>query len=128
MEATLSTPVQVDKLQVKSHATPDEVRAPDKTRVEVVKFEGYSIGRLTFQPGWRWSECVKPVVKTEQCQLSHVGHAIQGRLKVRMQDGTEKAINAGESYTIPPGHDAWVEGDKPFVGLEVLSADQYAKK
>lgn len=123
----MTTPVGVTTFQVKSHDKPDEVRKPDKTRVEVVQLEGYTIGRFNFEPGWRWSECVKPVVKTERCQLSHVGHAISGRIKVQMADGTEKTISAGESYTIPPGHDAWVEGDQPFVGVEVLSADVYAK-
>lgn len=123
----MATPVGVSTLEVKSHDKPDEVRSPDKTRVEVVQFERYTIGRFKFQPGWRWSECVKPVVKTDQCQLSHVGHAVSGRIKVRMTDGTEKTISAGESYTIPPGHDAWVEGDQPFVGIEVMSADVYAK-
>lgn len=123
----MATPVGVSTLEVKSHDSPDEVRSPDKTRVEVVQFERYTIGRFRFQPGWRWSECVKPVVKTDQCQLSHVGHAVSGRIKVRMTDGTEKTISAGESYTIPPGHDAWVEGDQPFVGIEVMSADVYAK-
>ncbi|HEY1228684.1 MAG TPA: cupin domain-containing protein [Ramlibacter sp.] len=122
-----AAPVGVSTFEVKSHDAPDEVRAPDKTRVEVVQFERYTIGRFKFQPGWRWSECVKPVVKTDQCQLSHVGHAVSGRIKVRMKDGTEKTISAGESYTIPPGHDAWVEGDQPFVGIEVMSADVYAK-
>jgi hypothetical protein len=123
----MPNPVSVKKLEVKSHDSPDEVRSPDKTRVEVVTLEGYTIGRFNFQPGWRWSECIKPVVKTDLCQLSHVGHAVSGRIRVRLQDGSEKTISAGESYTIPPGHDAWVEGDAPFVGIEVLSADIYAK-
>ncbi|HSW16360.1 MAG TPA: cupin domain-containing protein [Ramlibacter sp.] len=124
----MANPVAVTNFQVKSHDTPDEVRAPDKTRVEVVKFDDFTIGRFNFAPGWRWSECVKPVVKTEQCQLSHVGYVVAGRLTVKMQDGAEKTLSAGESYTIPPGHDAWVEGDQPFVGIEVMSADVYAKK
>jgi hypothetical protein len=123
----MATPVSVNRLEVKSHGSPDEVRSPDKTRVEVVNLEGYTIGRFNFQPGWRWSECIKPVVKTDLCQLSHVGHAVSGRIRVHMRDGSEKTISAGESYTIPPGHDAWVEGDEPFVGIEVLSADVYAK-
>ena len=123
----MATPVGVSRLEVKSHDSPDEVRSPDKTRVEVVQFEGYTIGRFKFQPGWRWSECVKPVVKTDTCQVSHVGHAVSGSIRVRMKDGTEKTISAGESYTIPPGHDAWVEGAQPFVGIEVMSADVYAK-
>jgi len=126
-EANMTTPVAVSNFEVKSHETPDEVRSPSKTRVEVVQLEGYTIGRFNFEPGWRWSECVKPVVKTEYCQLSHVGHCVKGSIRVHMKDGTEKIIRAGESYTIPPGHDAWVEGDQPFVGIEVLSADVYAK-
>lgn len=123
----MTTPVAVTKFQVKSHNSPDEVRTPNKTRVEVVQFDGVTMGRFNFEPGWRWSECVKPVVKTEQCQLSHVGYAVSGQLIVRMTDGTEKAIVAGESYTIPPGHDAWVVGTEPYVGIEVMSADVYAK-
>jgi quercetin dioxygenase-like cupin family protein len=123
MTATLS----VTELQARSHDAPDEVRTPDKTRVEVVKLKGYTIGRFKFEPGWRWSECVKPVVKTDSCQVSHVGYVVSGRIRVRMQDGTEKTISRGESYTIPPGHDAWVEGNEGFVGIEVMSADVYAK-
>jgi quercetin dioxygenase-like cupin family protein len=123
----MAAPVSVNKFEVKSHGSPDEVRSPDKTRVEVVNLEGYTIGRFNFQPGWRWSECIKPVVKTDYCQVSHVGHAVSGRIRVRMRDGSEKTISAGESYTIPPGHDAWVEGSEPFVGIEVMSADVYAK-
>jgi hypothetical protein len=127
MEMNMANPVGVANFEVKSHDAPDEVRSPDKTRVEVVQLEGYTIGRFNFQPGWRWSECIKPVVKTDYCQLSHVGHAVSGSITVRMKDGTEKTIKAGESYTIPPGHDAWVEGKQPFVAIEVMSADVYAK-
>jgi hypothetical protein len=123
----MSTPVSVHKFEVKSHGSPDELRSPEKTRVEVVQLDGYSIGRFIFQPGWRWSQCIKPVAKTDSCQASHVGHAVSGTLHVRMTDGSEKTIHAGESYTIPPGHDAWVEGSEPYVGIEVMSADSYAK-
>lgn len=123
----MATPVTVTEFQVKSHSSPDEVRTADKTRVEVVHHEGITIGKLSFEPGWRWSECVKPVVKTDQCQLSHVGYAISGRVTVRLNDGTEKTISPGESYSIPPGHDAWVEGKESFVAIEVMSADMYAK-
>ena len=123
----MTIPVSVTKLESKSHNSPDEVRTPQKTRVEIVRLEGYALGRFTFEPGWRWSECVKPVVKTDLCQVSHVGYAISGRLTVRLQDGTQKTVTAGDSYTIPPGHDAWVEGNERFVGIEVMSAEQYAK-
>jgi mannose-6-phosphate isomerase-like protein (cupin superfamily) len=119
--------VRVSKLVSKSHDTPDEVRTPDKTRVEVVRLEGYTLGRFILQPGWRWSECVKPVVKTDSCQVSHVGYVVSGRITIKMTDGAQKTIAKGESYAIPPGHDAWVEGSEPFVALEVMSAEQYAK-
>ena len=123
----MATPVAVTKLEVKSHGSPDEIRNPDKTRIEIVRLEGFTLGRMTFEPGWRWSESIKPVVKTDSCQVSHVGFAVSGRLTVRIKDGTQKTIVAGDSYTIPPGHDAWVEGSERFVGIEVMSAEQYAK-
>ena len=123
----MATPVAVTKFEVRSHNSPDEVRTPDKTRVEVVRLEGFTLGRFNFAPGWRWSECVKPLVKTDSCQASHVGYAVAGSIIVRMQDGTEQTIVAGNAYTIPPGHDAWVVGDETFVGIEVMSAEQYAK-
>ncbi len=124
----MATPVAVTTFMSRSHSSPDEVRTPDHTRVEIVRLEGFTLGRLTFEPGWRWSECIKPVVKTDLCQLSHVGYAVSGRLTVRLKDGSHKHIVAGDSYTIPPGHDAWVEGKEPFVGIEVMSAELYAKQ
>ncbi len=123
----MTTPVAATRFEVKSHDSPDEVRSPDKTRVEIVRLEGFTVGRMAFEPGWRWSECIKPVVKTDSCQVSHVGYAVAGRLTVRLQDGTQKSITAGQSYTIPPGHDAWVDGNERFVAIEVMSAEQYAK-
>lgn len=123
----MATPVAVTTLASRSHSSPDEIRTPDKTRVEVIRLEGFTLGRFTFEPGWRWSNCVKPVAKTDLCQLSHVGYAVSGRMTVRLKDGTQKAIVAGESFTIPPEHDAWVDGNEPFVGIEVMSAEQYAK-
>jgi hypothetical protein len=117
----------VSKLEVKSHDTPDEVRTPPKTRVEIVRLDGATLGRFSFEPGWRWSECVGPVVKTELCQVAHVGYAVSGRITVRLRDGKQKTIAAGQSFTIPPGHDAWVDGNERFVGIEVIGAEQYAK-
>jgi mannose-6-phosphate isomerase-like protein (cupin superfamily) len=117
----------VQKFQAKSHDQPDEVRTPDKTRVDVVRLDGFTIGRFTLQPGWRWSQCIKPVVKTESCQAAHVGYVVSGRITVKMNDGAEMTLGSGMSYTIPPGHDAWVDGREPFVAIEVMSAEQYAK-
>lgn len=114
--------------EAKSHDAPDEVRSPSKTKVEVVRLPGHAMGRLRLEPGWRWSECIKPVVGTESCQLQHLGYVVSGSLTVRMNDGTEKTLAEGMSYTIPPGHDAWVEGQEPFVCIEVMSAEQYAKR
>ncbi|HLF79064.1 MAG TPA: cupin domain-containing protein [Dehalococcoidia bacterium] len=123
----MTTPVAVSKLEVKSHDSPDETRTPSKTKIEVVRLEGFTIGRFNFEPGWRWSECIKPVVGTDSCQASHVGYAVSGTIKVRLNNGSEQTISAGQSYTIPPGHDAWVEGNTGFVGIEVMSADQYGR-
>lgn len=110
----------VSAFEVKSHHTPDERRTPDKTMVELVNLPGVTIGRFSAEPGWRWSECIGPVVGTKSCQVAHTGHVISGRVVVRMDDGTEKTIAAGDSYTIPPGHDAWVDGNERFVCVEIM--------
>ena len=88
-----------------------------------------SAARFTFEPGWKWSECVKPVVGTDSCQVHHVGIVQSGRMHVRHDDGTEREIGPGEAYVIEPGHDAWVVGDETFVGFEFdsRSADEFAK-
>ena len=108
--------------------SPDEVRTPEKTTVDVVAVGTSEVGRFTFQPGWRWSECIKPVVGTDSCQAEHLGYAVSGRLGVTHEDGTTVEIGAGDAYLIAPGHDAWVVGDEPFVGVEFKSAGEYAKK
>ena len=109
--------------------SPDETRTPPKTKVDVVRIGGTSVGRFAFEPGWRWSECVKPVVGTDSCQVRHVGVVQSGRMGVRHDDGTEVEIGAGDAYVIEPGHDAWVVGDEGFVGLEFeqRAAEEYAK-
>ena len=107
--------------------TPDEVRSPEKTRVDVVTVGNSEVGRLTLQPGWRWSECIKPVVGTDSCQPEHLGYSISGRMHVEHEDGTTVEIGPGEAYVIAPGHDAWVLGDEEFVGVEFKSAATYAK-
>lgn len=123
----MTTPMTSMRLEARSHDTPDEVRAPDKTRLEVVILDGATLGRMTLQPGWRWSECIKPVAGTDSCQVPHVGYAISGAITTRLDDGTQQTIRAGESYTIPAGHEGWVDGPEPFVAIEVLSAGEFAK-
>lgn len=112
----------------KSFDSPDETRAPDKTKVEVVRLSGATVARLTFQPGWRWSECVRPVVGTESCQARHVGAIVSGQLRVVHNDGTDGDIGPGDAYVIEPGHDAWVVGDQVVVAFEFESADTYARE
>ena len=116
-------------LHVRAFDSPDETRTPDKTHVDVVKMGGNTAARLTLEPGWKWSESIKPVAGTESCQVRHVGVAQSGRIHVSHEDGSEGEIGAGEAYVIEPGHDAWVVGDEPFVGFEFESptAEVYAK-
>jgi hypothetical protein len=109
---------------------PDETRSPAKTRVDVVRMgDGATAARLTLQPGWRWSECVKPVVGTDSCQVRHVGFLQSGRMGVTHGDGSELEIEPGRSYVIEPGHDAWVVGDEAVVAYEFesRSAEEYAR-
>ena len=116
-------------VEVRDFAAPDETRTPDKTQVAVVRIGATTAARLTFEPGWRWSECVKPVAGTDSCQVRHVGVAHAGRIAVKHDDGTEAEIGAGDAYVIEPGHDAWVVGDEQFVGFEFeqRAAEEYAK-
>jgi hypothetical protein len=113
----------------KSFDSPDEARTPDKTNIALVRFEGSTAARFTFQPGWKWSECIKPVAGTDSCQARHIGAAISGRLHVEHEDGSTAELGAGDAYVIEPGHDAWVEGEEPFVGyeFETASIESYAK-
>jgi hypothetical protein len=114
-------------VEARDFDSPDETRAPDKTRIDIVRLSGATVARLTFEPGWRWSECVKPVAGTESCQNRHVGVLTQGRLVVRHDDGSEVEIGAGDAYVIEPAHDAWVIGDERAVGFEFESAEEYGR-
>jgi mannose-6-phosphate isomerase-like protein (cupin superfamily) len=116
-------------VEVRGFDSPDETRTPDKTRVELVRMGDTSAARMTLEPGWRWSECIKPLVGTESCQLRHVGVVQSGRMQVMHDDGTELEIGPGQTYVIEPGHDASVVGNEPFVGFEFesISAERFAK-
>jgi len=116
-------------VEARDFDSPDETRAPEKTRIEVVRMAGNTAARFTFEPGWRWSDCVKPVAGTESCQARHLGVVQAGRLAVQHEDGTEVELGPGDAYLIEPGHDAWVIGDERFVGFEFesRSAEEYAR-
>src|SRR6187551_1649970 len=109
--------------------SPDETRTPEKTEVAVVRMGDTTAARFTFEPGWKWSECVKPVAGTDSCQVHHVGVVQAGRLHIAHEDGSEADIGPGDAYVIEPGHDAWVVGDETFVGLEFegRAAEDYAR-
>ena len=118
---------QIKSIQKKTLNTPDEVRTFDKGRVELATVGTVTFGRASFQPGWKWSESVKPIVKTENCEAPHLQYHVSGRLKVRMADGSEEEFGAGDVGTIPSGHDAWVVGDEPVVVIDISGMKEYAK-
>lgn len=121
-------PHTIGKIERKSLNTPEEVRTFEKGKVELVTVDGVSIGRATFEPGWKWSTCVGPIAKTNTCQAAHFGYQLSGVLVTRMDDGTETATKTGDVVMIPPGHDAWVEGNQNVVIIDWTGMSNYAKK
>jgi quercetin dioxygenase-like cupin family protein len=116
------------ELAKKSFDAPDETRPMSGMgQVELVKIGDGMVGKATFQPGWRWSEHVKPVAGTDSCQAPHVGYVVSGRQRVRMDDGTELEFAAGDVIAIPPGHDGWVVGDEPCVMIDFSGMEHYAE-
>ncbi|HKU66225.1 MAG TPA: cupin domain-containing protein, partial [Candidatus Baltobacteraceae bacterium] len=107
---------------------PDEVRRFDKGTIDVIKVGEHTVGRATFHPGWSWSECVRPIAQTPLCEVEHFGYVTQGRMTVRMQDGTEIEFKAGDVMAVKPNHDAWVLGDQPCVVIDWAGATAYARK
>jgi quercetin dioxygenase-like cupin family protein len=117
-------------LDVKSLDNPDETRpfAANKGRVGVVNVGGMAVGHAVFEPGWRWSEHVKPIAQTQSCQAAHAAYVMSGRMQVRMDDGTQAEVGPGDVLVAGPGHDAWVVGDEPCVMVDFgASVGQYAK-
>jgi hypothetical protein len=113
----------------KSFQAPDETRTPDKTKVEVVNLGSAKAAKISLQPGWRWSQCIKPVAGTESCRARHVGLVTAGSFHVRHDDGTEVDLGAGDAYVIEPGHDAWVTSAEPAVcyEFESVTAETFAR-
>ena len=118
----------IEQQEKKSFSKPDDVRSFEKGKIEVVSVGDTTIGRTILQPGWRWSTCVKPIAQTEYCEVSHLMCMTSGRMHVKMEDGNEFDIAAGEVATIPPGHDAWVVGNEPVVGFDIVGAAHYAER
>ena len=113
--------------ELKSFGAPDETRTFECGLVELVDIGGSQIGRLTLQPGWRWSDHVKPIAGTDLCEAPHFQYHVQGTLRIQMADGTELDATAGDVTALPQGHDAWVVGDEPVVVVDWWGASTYAK-
>jgi hypothetical protein len=111
----------------KSFGNPDEVREFPKGRGEIINIGGGQVGRYVAQPGWRWSDHIKPVAGTDLCEAPHFQYHVSGRIGVRMADGTELEIGPGEVSVLPPGHDAWVIGDEPVEIIDWGGATAWAK-
>ncbi len=110
------------RLRYRSFASPDEVRPLPRGRAAVVRLDEATVGRSEFEPGWRWSTDLAPIMGTRTCQVHHLGHAVSGTLHVVMDDGEALDIPPDSIYEIPPGHDAWVVGGEPWVTVEWTSA------
>ena len=115
------------KMEVKGFAKPEETRKFDKGKLDLVKIGGAIVGRAEFQPGWKWSKSVKPIVKTKSCEAPHFQYHLSGTLRIKMDDGTMKDVKAGEISLVPPGHDAWVVGKEPVVMVDFQGMVDYAK-
>lgn len=111
---------------LKRFETPDEVRTFEKGKFEIVTLGGMTIGRATYQPGWKWSEHVGKASGSPSCQVEHVGMVVSGRATAAMDGGAVIEMRAGDVYHIPPGHDSWVVGDEPYVSLHFQGAGDYA--
>jgi len=110
--------------QKKSFNAPEETRTPPHTKMEVVKLGDMSVAKVTYAPGWKWSEHIKPVAGTESCQVAHFAYVISGHLHIVMSDGTEAELGPGDITITPPGHNAWVIGDEACVLLDFQGASR----
>lgn len=111
----------------KSFEQPEEVREFPNGRAEILTVGGAEIGRLVFEPGWKWSNDVKPIAGTDSCQAPHFQYHVSGRIGLRMDDGTELEAGPGDVTSLPSGHDGWVIGDEPAVVIDWYGASTYAK-
>jgi uncharacterized cupin superfamily protein len=107
---------------------PDETRSFPKGKMDVVKVGDLVFGKATFEPGWKWSECVKPIAKTDSCMVNHNCYVVSGRMRIKMDGGSEIEVGPGDVFVCPPGHDAWIIGNEPCVAFDFSGAAVYAKQ
>ncbi len=117
----------MNNAELKSFGKPEEVREFPKGRVDLLKVGGATVGRATFEPGWRWSTSVQPIAKTKSCEAPHFQYHVSGVLMVLMDDGTELECKPGDVSLLPSGHDAWVVGNEPAVIVDFQGMIDYAK-
>jgi hypothetical protein len=118
----------VDNYERKDLGKPDEVRHFEKGRLELVNINGGVVGRLVLEPGWRWSQHVKPLAGTQWCEAPHFQYHAAGRLRVITSEGNEFDVNPGEVTSLPSGHDAYVLGDEPVEIVDFFGALHYAEQ
>ena len=117
----------MNRIQKKTVSQPDERRTFDKGQVDIVSLGGLTFGRATLQPGWKWSTCVKPLVNTTSCQAPHLQYHVSGRLRVVLDDGSEREFGPGDVALIPPGHDAWVVGKDSVVVIDISGIADFSQ-
>lgn len=117
----------MNKAELKNFGNPEEVREFPKGRVDLLKIGGATVGRATFEPGWRWSTSVQPIARTKSCEAPHFQYHVSGVLMVLMDDGTELECKPGDVSLLPSGHDAWVVGSEPAVIVDFQGMVDYAK-
>ncbi|HEY7464699.1 MAG TPA: adenylate/guanylate cyclase domain-containing protein [Candidatus Limnocylindria bacterium] len=115
------------RFQHKRVDQPDEIRPFPLGSTEIFEMDDFVIGRMTMEPGWRWTKDVRPIAGTERCMYHHLGYCLSGTLNVEYEDGTTGAVHAGEMFELPPGHEAWVDGDEPWVAIDFRGARSYAR-
>lgn len=113
---------------LKRFEQPDETMTFEKGKFEIVHVGGMTIGRATYEPGWRWSEHIGNASGAKLCMVEHVGIVVSGRSGLSMEDGTVKEMKAGDVFYVAPGHDSWVIGDEPYVSIHLMGAEKYARK
>jgi quercetin dioxygenase-like cupin family protein len=114
-------------VDIRRFDSPDEVRTFEKGRFDIVRIGGITIGRASYDPGWRWSTHVGTALGKKSCEVEHIGLVISGRATAAMDDGSITELKAGDLFHITPGHDSWVVGNEPYVSLHFMGAGEYAR-
>lgn len=117
----------MEKAELKSFGTPEDVREFPKGRLELINIGGATIGRAIFEPGWRWATSVQPLAQTKSCEAPHFQYHVSGVLKILMDDGTELECRPGDVSLLPSGHDAWVVGNEPAVVVDFQGMIDFAR-